>query len=424
MSISSALEQRTPRSAALFARASSVFPGGNTRTCIHQDPYPLAFTRGDGPLLWDLDGNEYVDLYFNGFSMIHGHAYPPVLDVLARTMARGTAWSGSSEEQVALAELLCERVPSAERVRFCVSGTESAMLAAKLSRHVTGRPLLLKAMHGYHGSYDDLEAGLHGLTELPGRTLLAPDGDADAFEAVLAARADEIAAVVLEPASVGSCIAPPREFFMRVAAAAARAGALLVFDECITLRDSPAGMQGSLGVVPDLTLLAKFIGGGVPLGALVGRAEVMDHFDPTRADGIYHSGSFNGAVLASAAGLVTLRDLDAASHAAMDAAAAGLCAFLEAETARLGLRFAVNRCGSLIGLHPLAEQPAQIFSEESRRAYRIFQRACLVHGIYIQPAEGVLGIATQMGDETWQRIHEGFGLALAELASWVATDRA
>jgi glutamate-1-semialdehyde 2,1-aminomutase len=417
MSAALTLEDRTRRSAALFARATRVMPGGNTRTCIHEAPYPLAFERGRGPLLWDVDGNEYVDLYFNGFSIIHGHAYAPILEAIERTVVLGTAWSGSSEEQVALAELLCERLPGAERVRFCVTGTEAAMVAAKLCRRATGRQLLLKTVHGYHGSYEDLEAGLHGTSDLPGRTLTVPDGDADALEALLAARGDEIAAVVLEPASVGSCIAPPREFFARAAAATRRAGALLVFDECVTFRHSTAGMQGTLGVVPDLTLLAKFIGGGIPLGAIAGRADVMELFDPERSDGIYHSGSFNGAVLACAAGLVALTDLDAGALAAMEERAAGLVGFLEAEIARLGLQFAVNRCGSLIGLHPLADEPVMELGAASLAAYRSFHRACLRNGIYIQPTEGVVGLATEVGDATLERLREGFGRALEELAA-------
>jgi glutamate-1-semialdehyde 2,1-aminomutase len=213
---------QTPGSLALARRARRVLPGGNTRTCVHQHPHPLAGQKGSGSYLWDIDGNRYIDLYLNGLSLIHGHAYEPIVERLQQVVRRGTAWSASSDEQVALAELLCARIPSAERVRFCTSGTEAGMLAAKLCRHVTGRPLLLKADIGYHGAFDDLEAGLHGQGALPGRTLLAPYGDAAAFERVLARHGDSIAGVFIEPASVSTAVSPPREFFTRLKTARER----------------------------------------------------------------------------------------------------------------------------------------------------------------------------------------------------------
>jgi len=408
----------TPGSRALALRARRVFPGGNTRTCVHQHPHPLAGQRGHGSFLWDVDDNRYIDLYLNGLSLIHGHAYPPIVERLQQTIPRGTAWSATSDEQIAFAELLCARLPSAERVRFCSSGTEAGMLAAKLCRRATGRTVLLKADVGYHGAADDLEAGLHGQGELPGRTLLAPYGDADAFERVLADRGDGIAAVFIEPASVSTAVAPPAEFFTRLRAATTRAGALLVFDECITFRNAFGGMQETLGVTPDLTMLAKFIGGGLPLGALVGRTEVMQHFDPDRKDHLYHSGSFNGALAPVAAGLVALTELTPERIAHMNAAASRLVAALDREASRRSLPLSLSRAGSLVGLNPFGTGAPGTPSAHSRDAYRFLQIAALNHGVYLQPDEGVLGFATDITDALVDDIAERLGAALHDLVRW------
>ena len=196
-SIQQQYRQRTPKSAALGARAEQVMPGGDTRTTTYHRPYPLAMARGEGPFLWDVDGNRYIDLLGNYTSLVHGHAYPPIAGAIERVARAGTAWPARSNAQVELAELLCERVPGVERVRFCNSGTEAGMLAARAARHITGRKFILMARYGYHGSYDDAELGLLGHDGE--RTLLAEFGNVASFEGILSTRGSEIAAVFLEP---------------------------------------------------------------------------------------------------------------------------------------------------------------------------------------------------------------------------------
>jgi glutamate-1-semialdehyde 2,1-aminomutase len=300
--------KQTPKSAEMAKRAERVMPGGDTRTTSYHRPYCLTISHGEGPFIWDIDGNRYIDLLGNYTSLVHGHAYPPITEAISNAARQGTAWPARSEAQVALAELLCERVRSVERVRFCNSGTEAGMLAVHVARRLTGRKFILMARYGYHGSYDDLELGLAG--QDGERTLLADFGEVTSFEALLTERGSEIAAVFLEPV-LGSAgvVAPPPAFLELVGEAAHRAGALFVIDEVITLRLASGGAQEIFEVRPDLTMMGKIIGGGLPVGALGGRAEIMAAFDPRDRGAIWHSGTFNGNPASCAAGLASVREL-------------------------------------------------------------------------------------------------------------------
>jgi glutamate-1-semialdehyde 2,1-aminomutase len=179
--IEAAYRARTPGSASEMGRAALCMPSGITRSLSWFAPYPLVFESGSGAELIDVDGNRYLDFMLNGLSLIHGHAYPPVMEAIAAVMSRGTAWPGASDAQIEFAELVCSRVAKGSQMRFTNTGTEATMLAVKLARAVTGRPVVVKALGGYHGSFDDLEAGLHGRGELPGRVALAEFGDLASF---------------------------------------------------------------------------------------------------------------------------------------------------------------------------------------------------------------------------------------------------
>src|SRR5260370_345452 len=225
-------------------------------------------------------------------SLVHGNAYPPIVEAVSKAVRDGSEWPARSAAQVELATLICERVASIDRVRFCNSGTEAGMLAAQVARRLTGRKLILMARYGYHGSYDDLEVGLGG--QDGECTMLADFGEATAFEALLSERGAEIAAVFLEPV-LGSAgvVEPPQGFLSRVAEAAHRAGALFILDEVITLRLHESGAQQIFDVKPDLTMLGKIIGGGFPVGALGGSEEVISSFYPGTRGSIFHPGTFH-----------------------------------------------------------------------------------------------------------------------------------
>jgi glutamate-1-semialdehyde 2,1-aminomutase len=411
--VKNAIEQRycsrTPKSKEFGCRAEHVMPGGDTRTIAYYEPYPLMLTRGDGACVEDADGNRYIDLLGNYTSLVHGHAYPPITEAIAQTARRGTAWPARSEQQIELAELLCERVPSVERVRLCNSGTEAGMLAAQVARHLTGRKLLLMARRGYHGSYDDLE---FGLAQNDGeRTLIADFGDAAAFERILDTRGREIAAVFLEPVlGSGGIIAPPPGFLDRVGEAARRAGALFVLDEVITLRLSTGGAQRIFGVRPDLTMMGKIIGGGLPVGALGGSAGIMECFDPRKAGSLVHSGTFNGNPLTCAAGVVSMRELTAERIATMDRLAARLKGQLERASALLELRTAVRQAGSLMNVVFAAES-----DQETVRMHRNFHLAALNHGVFIAP-RGLIALSTVMTEKLIDEAGERLAAAFADTA--------
>ncbi len=410
-SIEQRYRARTPASAAIGARAARVLPGGDTRSVTYYPPYPLTIARGAGPFLWDVDGNRYVDLLGNYTSLVHGNAYPPIVEAVARVSANGTAWPARNEAQIELAELICERVAAVERVRFCNSGSEAGMLAAQLSRRVTGRGQLLMAREGYHGSYDDLEAEWAGEG---GRTLLAEYGDASSFEAALARDGGEIAAVFLEPILGSSgIVAPPPDFLPRVAGAARRAGALFVIDEVITLRLGLGGAQAAAGVAPDLTMMGKIVGGGLPVGALGGRAELMAHFDPAGPRAMHHSGTFNGNPLTCAAGAVSLRELDAGRIDAMDRMAARMQAEMERAAAALGLPFGIRRAGSLMNV-TFDRSGAGGVHTPAARMMAGFHLAALNHGLFFAP-RGLIALSTVMTGDLIAEICERSAAALGDL---------
>jgi len=416
-SIEETYRARTPASAELLARAKQSLPGGLTRNFGYFPPYPVVHQRGQGPYLWDLDGNRYVDLNYNGLSLIHGHAFPPVVEALARTAPEGWAWLGTSRPQVEFAETLKARIKTFERVLFTNSGTEAGMLAVKLARAFTGRPLILKARGGYHGTYSDLEAGLHGQGEIPGHTLLAEFNEIDSIERVLAAHGDKIAAVVLEPVMYTGVVMPALPGFLNQAEAAARRrGALFVLDDCLMFRLALGGSAEKFGLTPDITFLGKFVGGGMPAGAVGGRAEIMDRADPARgSEGLYHGGSFNGNVLASIAGRLTVEHLTKQSIDRMDAQADRLKNMLEAKAKAEGVPLYVLKEGSVMGLYFTERKPRPGSDLPNPDLVARFHLACLNNGVQMGPG-GMVSMSTAVTNEALEEAIVSMSRALEEIA--------
>jgi len=303
---------RTPRSAAMFERATASLPGGSTRTTIFSAPYPPYMARGAGIRTWDLDGNEYRDFLGNYTSLILGHAHPDVVAAVEAQVRRGSAFAAPTETEIELAEEIRSRLPSIERIRFTNSGTEATMFAIRAARAFTGRPLLAKFEGAYHGTHDTVLAWSPGVPDATSALVLElPWGDADGVQRAIAGRERDIAAVIIEPVQgAGGVRAAEPEFLGFLRDLATRIGALLIFDEVIAFRVGPNGAQGRLGGVrPDLTTLGKIIGGGYPSGAFGGRRDVMDQFDQRRSGALVHGGTFNGNPVAAAAGLATLHHL-------------------------------------------------------------------------------------------------------------------
>jgi glutamate-1-semialdehyde 2,1-aminomutase len=410
--------QRTPASARLMQRASACMPHGVTRTLSWFAPYPVAFDHGSGAQLYDVDGNRYVDLFSNGLSLMHGHAYTPIEDALAGALPHGTAWPGTSEVQIAFAELLCRRVPGAEQVRFANTGTEATMLAVKLARHASGRQVVIKAWHGYHGSYDDLEVGLQGQGEIPGRVALATFGDLDSYRAALERNQGAVAAIVVEPVQYTGVVTPPPEGFLPALRELAReAGVLFVLDDCLMFRLAEGGSAERFGLrAADITCLGKWVGGGLPVGAITASAELMAIFDPNPdADGaLYHGGSFNGNPLGMIAGAIAVGDLTAADIARIDRQGDSLREEIAQAAEELGVPVRTPGLGSAFGLYVLDRAGA----ERERidwRTTRLLHMAAVNHGVYYGTG-GEFGLCTALDDGDLEDARLGLRAALADVA--------
>jgi glutamate-1-semialdehyde 2,1-aminomutase len=323
---------RTPRSRELFERATASLPGGSTRTTVFTPPYPPYVASGEGLVVRDVDGNAYRDFLANYTSLILGHAHPLVVAAVEAQVRRGSAFAAPTETEIELAEELRRRIPSIERLRFTSSGTEATMFAIRAARAFTGRTLVAKFERSYHGTHDAVMAGTTGVPEtMSGLIVELPWGDLAAIERALRGRERDLAAIIIEPVQgAGGVRAASPAFLAFLRSFADRHGALLIFDEIISFRVGPGGAQGLAGVRPDLTTLGKIIGGGYPLAAFGGRADVMAVYDSRRAGSISHGGTFNGNPVAAAAGLATLRSLTPATYERLDTLGARLRRAIEA----------------------------------------------------------------------------------------------
>jgi glutamate-1-semialdehyde 2,1-aminomutase len=404
---------RTPASAQLMQRASEFMPSGITRTLAWFAPYPIVFERGSGANVFDVDGHRYLDMFSNGLSLMHGHAYVPVDAALREALSRGTAWPGASDAQVDFAELLCNRVPGAEQVRFTNTGTEATMLAVKLARYTSGRPVVIKAWDGYHGSYDDLEVGLQGQGEDPGRVALATFGELDSYAAALERNAGNVAAIIVEPVQYTGVVTPPPDGFLAELRELARAeGVLFVLDDCLMLRLAEGGSTERFAIGdPDITCLGKWVGGGLPVGAITASKELMSPFDLEQEGSLYHGGSFNGNLLGSVAGAIAVRDLTSVEIARIDAQAERLRQGLANSAQELGVAIRTSGVGSVFGLYVLDGADGEI----DWKASRLLHLAAVNHGVYYGTG-GEFGLCTATSDDEVEEALAGLSSALADLA--------
>ena len=318
-------EAMTPGSARLAEKARTLMPSGLSHDSRHFDPYPIYVTRAQGPVKWDVDGNRYVD-YFGGHgALILGHNHPKVMEAVHAALDRGTHFGACHETEVRWAELISQMVPSAERVRFTASGTEATLMALRLARASTGRSKLVRFRGHFHGWHDHMTSGhtnhfdgsptsgvLGGISV---NVLLCDPNDVDGITRIFNEHKD-IAAVILEPTGANFGKMPIRPSFLRLLRDLTRqAGTILIFDEVVTgFRVSPGGLQQELGIIPDMTTLAKILSGGLPGGAVCGPKDIMDWLDfkvakSTGREKIAHPGTFNANPVSAAAGVATLEIL-------------------------------------------------------------------------------------------------------------------
>ncbi|HTG73531.1 MAG TPA: glutamate-1-semialdehyde 2,1-aminomutase [Terriglobia bacterium] len=346
------------RSEDLFDRALQHIPGGvnsPVRAFRSVGGKPLFISRGEGSRIWDVDGREYIDYVGSWGPLLFGHRPPEVLAALEEVLRIGTSFGAPTEREVELAELICKLVPSVEKVRLVNSGTEATMAAIRLARGYTARERIVKFEGCYHGHGDSLlvKAGSGvatlGLPDSPGvpqalaaLTTVLPFNDISAIEEEFSVHGREIACVIVEPiAGNMGCVAPREGYLQAMREVTARHGALLIFDEVMTgFRVARGGAQELYGIRPDLTTLGKVIGGGLPVGAYGGRADIMDNVAP--AGPVYQAGTLSGNPLAVAAGLATLRRIEKENpYPKLEALGARL------ERGLVEPRVRVNRVGSM-----------------------------------------------------------------------------
>lgn len=302
--------QRNPASAALHAEAADVMPGGNTRTVLFYDPFPLVMRRGEGSRLFDADGHAYVDFLGEYSAGLYGHSHPAIRAAIYRTLDDGVSLGAHTVAEVELARAVRARFPAMELLRFTNSGTEANLMAIAAARAETGRTHLMVFEGAYHGAGLAFPGGGTGPGNLPFPSVIAPYNDIETATALIRRHAGELCAVLVEPMlGAGGCIPATSAFLRALRAATERCGVLLVFDEVMTSRLAPGGLQQVHAVEPDLTTLGKYLGGGMSFGAFGGRARIMQRFDPRRAGALPHAGTFNNNVLSMRAGLAGLTEV-------------------------------------------------------------------------------------------------------------------
>jgi glutamate-1-semialdehyde 2,1-aminomutase len=430
-----------PASKTLHERAKRVMPGGNTRTTVYIDPYPLYGARGEGCRVYDVDGNEMIDCINNFTAMIHGYANDHVNQAVIRQLPFGTAFGMPTTSELDLAELLVGRLPGVEHIRFANSGTEAVMMALKAARAFTGRHKIAKVEGAYHGSYDYAEVSLDSSPSNWGDgmpvsvpyakgtppsvlsdVVVLPMNDIDAARSIFNEHGPELAGVLIDPMPNRAGLIPvDREYIEELQRLCKANGALVIFDEVISLRLGFGGAQTIWGIEPDLTALGKIIGGGFPVGAIGGSAEVMSVFDPTKGKpALPHGGTFSANPISMIAGHAAMEILDQAAFARLDAQGDHVRKEIGARLKRYGLPGQVTGKGSLFKLHftddPIRDYRSGYPNATSKRRLDIMHKSLLNNGI-LAAGYGLFALSTPMTDADVDLIVERSDTALAAVAS-------
>ncbi|MDA3039927.1 MAG: aspartate aminotransferase family protein [Actinomycetota bacterium] len=415
-------------SAKLHQRGRASIPDGISRGLALIRPHPIYVESGQGAWVTDVDGRRYLDANNNFTSIILGHANPAVTEAVTKQLSKGTAFAMGTEAEIELAELLCERVPSIERVRFCNSGTEAVMGAIKAARAFTGRPMIAKIEGAYHGTYDHAETSLGatpsnwGTEDAPTPVLYAdgtpasvadevaiiPFNNSSAARSIVDRNGERLAAVLIDtmPSRVGLPLIDT-EFLRTVFASAHAVGALVIMDEVISFRLGIAGNQGRLEVEPDLTALAKIIGGGFPVGAVGGRADVMEvHAGQVDVrPRLPAGGTFSANPVTMVAGLACMQQLTEASFQRLDEVGQRIRSGLTDAFSRIGVDWQVTGHGSLFRIHPHG-RPVRSYreahlSDDEALAMDFLQKRLLERGVYL-PGYGLgcMNLSTSDSDVT------------------------
>ncbi len=406
------------RSEQLFGEAQTLMPGGVSspvRAFRAVGGSPFFAERAAGARVWDVDGNEYIDYVGTWGPAIHGHAYGPIVEAVREAAGRGTSFGIPNPLEIEMARRIRELVPSVEKVRLTNSGTEACMSAIRLARGATGRKLIVKFAGCYHGHADALlvKAGSGALTfghpdsagvpeEVARHTVVLPFNEADAVSSLFSAQGKEIACIIVEPVPANAGLYLPRPGYLELLRKVTRDhGSVLIFDEVLTgFRLARGGAQEVFGIRPDLTCFGKIIGGGLPVGAVGGRAELMDQFAPVGP--VYQAGTLSGNPLAMAAGIAALEALrDGRAYARLEELGAVLEAGLRQAARRSGIPCHLQRLGSLFCAYfvdgPVWNLEDAMKSDRDRFAR--FFHGMLDRGVYVAPSQFEAGFISTAHSE-------------------------
>lgn len=377
----------------LYAHARASLPGGNSRTTFFVPPHPPYAVRGEGCVLIDADGHEVLDFQGNYTTLVHGHARREIVEAASSAICDGACFGLPTAHEIDLAEELSARVPGAERWRFANSGTEAVMVGLRLARFHTGRPLILRFNGCYHGTYDGaLEPGAPGVPVPVGQQVLSlPGGDVEAVRQALDDNEGRVACVLFDAMSNRAGLVPATPEYVRwLRDETNRRGILLLLDEVITFRIAYGGIQSLYGVRPDLTVLGKLIGGGFPIGAVGGRADVMGRFDPQTPGHLVHGGTFSANPVSMRAGLASLQLLTVSEIERINRYGERL----RHELNEQGWR--VTGWGSLLRIH--TQDPVALW-------WRLYKEGVMI------AANGLIATSTAMDDTTVDRALAAFDRA-------------
>jgi glutamate-1-semialdehyde 2,1-aminomutase len=343
---------RNPKSLALYDKACAALPGGNTRSAIYAEPFPLTMVKGEGAHLWDADGHEYADFLSEFTAGLYGHSHPAIRKAIDAALDGGINFGAHGQAEGKFAAAIRDRFPSIELVRFTNSGTEANLMAVSAALGITGRKKVLVFKGGYHGGVFYFR-GKGSPINVPFDYLMGTYNDIEQLRALVAPHKGDLACILIEPMLGGSgCIPATREFLAEVRALASETGAILIFDEVMTSRLAPGGLQEVHGITPDLTTLGKYVGGGMSFGAFGGRTDLMEWFDPRNKNGFQHAGTFNNNVLTMNAGYVGLTEVyTPAAAKKLNDWGDGLRERLNALTSGKGLAMQFTGIGSMIAVH-------------------------------------------------------------------------
>jgi len=437
---SDAYRRRTPVSKNLFKRAKEVMPGGISHNIHFFPPYPFFIRKTKGSKIWDVDGNEYVDTWMGNYTHILGHRPPVVVHAVEKQLKEGIHWGLVYQKQVEWAELIRELVPSAEMVRFCCSGTEATMYAVRLARGFTGRKTILKAAGGWHGANSDLSLGiklpyqreesLGLLPELRRYTKVIPFNDLSGSLEIIHQNRKDLAGIILEPViGEGGFISATEEYLQMLRSETQNLGTVLIFDEVIScFRVALGGAQERFNILPDLTTLGKIVGGGMPVGALAGKREIIEKSSPERKINKWEriligGGTFSAHPLTAAAGLAMLRylkDHRKRIYPLLESKGEKVRKRLQETLDREGLNAVVTGTGSLFQTHFPFERGVKLNSPQSihgltdlEKREVEFRVRMLANGIHVMHGGGCL--STAHSDEDIEKIIKAARMVAKEM---------